>query len=114
MQTMRVGHLPVWLMWNNNTNGFERQVGAYVVEKPFYLDADNIKGWTVLYPWHATWRTIEELEQGLREAGNSEETIRLLCGRDQTVATWYAHFLRLRFHADSAEATSPVKRKEAT
>lgn len=59
-----------------------------------HMNTENIKGWTVPYPWlNTAWSTLEEVGANMRAAGNPEETIAMICDPARRSAQkWYDYF----------------------
>jgi hypothetical protein len=117
---MRVGYLPVGIVWSDDHKAFFTQIGVYAVEKPYYLNSVGLRTWTVPFPLYLCSRDPQDLEKGLRAAGNSEETIRvILCGlTHREPGPWVEHLERLR-QMPPTEPSSPClpcknKQEEST
>lgn len=92
---MRVGYLPVSVMsYVNEYDHYFTQIGLYATDHAFRMDTPSLKTCTVPFPLGLSTKRLQDLEDGLRVAGNSEETVRVIrCGMiDRDPQPWIDYF----------------------
>jgi hypothetical protein len=113
---MRVGYLPVSSVWFEEPyNRCFTQIGLYAMDHAFRIDTLGLKTWTVPFPLGLSTKRPDDLENGLRWAGNSEETIRIIMHglRDRDPGPWLEFFCV--FHDEVTETPAKrVRREEQT
>lgn len=102
---MRVGYLPVYVAYDVSVNAYALEHGMYATLHPVHRNDGTLKIWSVPYPIGLTAEWAN-LEKGLRQAGNDEDTVRLLCNKDaRTPESWLQWYKRREQCEHSHEET---------